>query len=54
MKWGILATGTIAKKFAATVNQMKDTDEVLAAVGSRKKGRVCKSICRRIRNSKIL
>lgn len=36
MKWGILATGTIAKKFAATVNQMKDTDEVLAAVGSRK------------------
>ena len=36
MKWGILATGTIAKKFAATVNQMKDSGESLAAVGSRR------------------
>ena len=36
MKWGILATGTIAKKFAATVNQMKDAKEVLVAVGSRR------------------
>lgn len=35
MKWGILATGTIARKFAATVNQMKDPKERLAAVGSR-------------------
>ena len=33
MKWGILATGTIAKKFAQTINQM--TDETLVAVGSR-------------------
>ena len=34
MKWGILATGTIAKKFADTINQM-DSSEVLTAVGSR-------------------
>ena len=35
MKWGILATGTIAKKFADTVVQMKDEGQQLAAVGSR-------------------
>lgn len=35
MKWGILATGTIAKKFAATVCQMNTAEETLAAVGSR-------------------
>lgn len=34
MKWGLLATGTIARKFADTVNHMKDTDS-LAACGSR-------------------
>lgn len=35
MKWGILATGTIAAKFARTVNEMKDLGEQLVAVGSR-------------------
>lgn len=35
MKWGIMATGTIAKNFANTVNQMKDKNETLVAVGSR-------------------
>ena len=34
MKWGILATGTIAGKFAETVNQMEDT-QVLIACASR-------------------
>ena len=33
MKWGILATGVIARKFADTINQMPG--ESLAAVGSR-------------------
>ena len=36
MKWGILATGTIAKKFASTVEQMGAEGEQLAAVGSRR------------------
>ena len=35
MKWGILATGTIAKKFASTVEQMGTEGEQLVAVGSR-------------------
>jgi len=35
MKWGILATGTIAKKFASTVEQMGAEGEKLVAVGSR-------------------
>ena len=35
MKWGILATGNIAKKFASTVIRMENEGEVLAAVGSR-------------------
>ena len=35
MKWGILATGTIAKKFASTVEQMGTEGERLVAVGSR-------------------
>lgn len=30
MKWGILATGTIASKFAETVNQMEDTQTLVA------------------------
>ena len=34
MKWGILATGTIARKFAQTINQMDG--ETLVAVGSRR------------------
>ena len=32
MKWGILATGTIAKKFASTVEQMGAEGEQLVAV----------------------
>ena len=35
MKWGILATGTIAAKFAKTVIRMGSDDEEIAAVGSR-------------------
>ena len=35
MKWGILATGTIAKKFASTVAQMAAEGEQVVAVGSR-------------------
>ena len=35
MKWGILATGTIAKKFAATIQAMAAEGEELTAVGSR-------------------
>lgn len=34
LKWGIMSTGTIAKKFATTVNQMKDEAQLIA-VGSR-------------------
>ena len=36
MRFGILATGTIAKKFAETVNAMDDQEAALAAVGSRR------------------
>ena len=36
MKWGILATGTIAKKFASTAAQMKAEGEQVVAVGSRR------------------
>ena len=36
MKWGILATGNIAKKFASTINQMGKENEQLIAVGDRK------------------
>ena len=35
MKWGILATGTIAAKFAKTVIAMCSDDEKIVAVGSR-------------------
>ena len=35
MKWGILATGTIAAKFAKTVAAMCTDDEKIVAVGSR-------------------
>ena len=35
MKWGILATGTIAAKFAKTVTEMCSDDEEIVAVGSR-------------------
>lgn len=39
MNWGILATGTIAKKFAATVNAMQTEGQALAAVASREAAR---------------
>ena len=35
MKWGILATGNIAKNFARTIGAMNDPDEIIKAVGSR-------------------
>lgn len=35
MKWGILATGTIAAKFVKTVAEMRSSDETTVAVGSR-------------------
>ena len=35
MKWGILATGMIARKFADTVNRMAGEGEKLIAAGSR-------------------
>lgn len=36
MNWGILATGSIANKFASTITQMESEGERLAAVGSRR------------------
>lgn len=39
MNWGIMATGTIAEKFAGTVAAMSSEGESLAAVGSRDKER---------------
>lgn len=36
MKWGVLATGNIAKKFADTVTKMSNEQEYLVAVGSRR------------------
>lgn len=36
MKWGILATGTIANKFAATINDMKEEGQSVIAAGSRR------------------
>lgn len=35
MNWGIIATGTIAAKFARTVNDMRSENERLVAIGSR-------------------
>ncbi|MDE7361469.1 MAG: Gfo/Idh/MocA family oxidoreductase [Oscillospiraceae bacterium] len=39
MNWGIMATGTIAEKFAKTIINMRSEGERLAAVGSRDKDR---------------
>ena len=39
MKWGILATGTIAEKFAGTIRSMKEEGQSLQAVASRKEER---------------
>ena len=36
MRWGILATGTIARKFADTVRAMEKEGEVLEAAASRR------------------
>ena len=36
MRWGILATGNIAGKFASTILAMENEGEILAAVGSRR------------------
>jgi len=36
MKWGIIATGRIARKFAQTLNEMKNEGQALVAVASRK------------------
>ena len=36
MKWGILATGTIARKFADTVRAMESEGEFLEAAASRR------------------
>ena len=35
MNWGIIATGTIARKFAKTLNDMKGEGQRLVAVASR-------------------
>jgi len=35
MRWGILATGNIAKNFAKTISSMNDPNESVVAVGSR-------------------
>ncbi len=35
MRWGIIATGTIARKFAKTVGEMKNEDQEVVAVASR-------------------
>ena len=35
IKWGIMATGTIAEKFAKTLNDMNDNENILTAVASR-------------------
>lgn len=39
MKWGIMATGNIASKFAKTVLAMQSSEEALVAVGSRDEDR---------------
>lgn len=47
MKWGILVTGTIAKKFASTVEQMGAEGGALVAVGvtaSGKRTGVCTAV----------
>lgn len=49
MKWGILATGTIAEKFADTVNHMEQEDETLICLCF-PQFRAWKSICFQIRD----
>lgn len=41
MNWGIMATGSIAEKFAATVNKMESEGEYLKAVASRTMDSAC-------------
>ena len=52
MKWGILATGTIARKFADTVNHMDPEAEKLIACASRNLEHG-KAFCRKIRIPKV-
>ncbi|MDO4961822.1 MAG: Gfo/Idh/MocA family oxidoreductase [Eubacteriales bacterium] len=40
LNWGLLATGTIAHKFAAALNAMQDQSNILYACGSRTKEKV--------------
>ena len=44
MKWGIMATGSIAQKFASTVNRMTDEGEILGS-GFQNKG-ICGKFCK--------
>ena len=53
MKWGILATGTIAKKFASTVEQMGAEGEQIVAVGSRHHGKRT-GVCAAVRHPPLL
>ena len=40
MKWGIMATGSIAQKFASTVNRMTDEGEIFQNKG------ICGKFCK--------
>ena len=51
MKWGILAPGTIARKFANTVIGMNDSEETLAAVASRNQEK-SRGVCGRVSDTK--
>lgn len=44
MKWGILATGTIAKKFASTMEQMGAEGGAACCRGSGKRTGVCAAV----------
>ena len=50
MKWGILATGNIAQKFASTLKQMEGEGEVLTAAGVAA-GRKCGGLWGGVRHS---
>jgi hypothetical protein len=50
MKWGILATGTIAKKFASTVEQMGAEGEQIGLTAHGK----CPGVCTAVRHSPLL
>ena len=52
MKWGILATGTIAKKFADTIRQMGAEGELVS--GRLPPGRERPGVCRRLRHPEMV